>query len=176
MAHYVWNSNVLLHKEGIHKLNPQIIGERLEFLRDMKGGTLVPLDIIEDAQNEESPLALLYTNSTENDAHEYRLMIARSVIGNVRVVVKTHDEKVIETQYAFVSVRDDDGKRGYVDVKTITETPTLHDRVVEDALRQLLRWQQRYDMISDLKPISKAIKSALKKVESKKKDKKKRGK
>ena len=175
MAHYVWNSNVLLSKEGIHKLNPQLIGERLETLRAMKGGTLVPQDIIDDAKNAESPLALLYTNSTENDAHEYRLMIARSVIGNVRVVVKTRDEKVIETQYAFVSVRDDDGKRGYVDVKTITETPSLHDRVIEDALRQLLRWQQRYDMINDLKPITKVIKVALKEIE-KKKGKKKRGK
>ena len=76
---YVWNTGYLLNKEKITTLDPQPIAERLEFLRQENGGSIRPDDVLEDAKNAESPLAVLFTNSIENDAYEYRLQIASTV-------------------------------------------------------------------------------------------------
>ena len=120
---YVWRTGYLLNKENIHKLNPQPIAERLEFQREENGGSIKPDDVIQDAKNPESPLATLFTNSVENDAYEYRLQIARMVINSVRVEVVNKETKAVDTEYAFISVRDVDNSHKYVSLETVRNKP-----------------------------------------------------
>mgnify|MGYP001315454224 FL=1 len=160
---YVWRTGYLLNKENIHKLNPQPIAERLEFLREENGGSIKPDDVIQDAKNPESPLATLFTNSVENDAYEYRLQIARMVINSVRVEVVNKETKAVDTEYAFISVRDVDNSHKYVSLETVRNNVDIHSRVLEEAERRLNQWVNRYDTLTELAPVVKAIKKALKK-------------
>ena len=164
MAHkYVWQTGFLLNKEGLNRLNPQPIGERLEFLRDEKGGSITPDDIIEDAQNAESPLAQLFTNSVENDAYEYRKQIARTVVNSMRIEVVGKKTGAIEMQYAWVSIPNKDNSREYVDVETVSANKAQLDRLLIQAERDLARWERRYDMLLDIVPIlSKKVKTIRK--------------
>jgi len=164
---YVWRTGYLLNKENIHKLNPQPIAERLEFLREENGGSIKPDDVIQDAKNPESPLATLFTNSVENDAYEYRLQIARMVINSVRVEVVNKETKAVDTEYAFISVRDVDNSHRYVSLETVRNDVDIHARVLEEAERRLNQWVNRYDTLTELAPVVKAIKKALKKRKAK---------
>ena len=164
---YVWRTGYLLNKENIHKLNPQPIAERLEFLREENGGSIRPDDVIQDAKNPESPLATLFTNSVENDAYEYRLQIARMVINSVRVEVVNKETKAVDTEYAFISVRDVDNSHKYVSLETVRNNVDIHSRVLEEAERRLNQWVNRYDTLTELAPVVKAIKKALKKRKAK---------
>jgi|TARA_R100000458_G_C8244855_1_gene223046 hypothetical protein len=160
---YVWNTGYLLNKEKITTLDPQPIAERLEFLRQENGGSIRPDDVLEDAKNAESPLAVLFTNSIENDAYEYRLQIARTVINSVRVEVINKETKALDTEYAFVNVRDVDNSHKYVSLDTVRTDVDIHARVIEEAERRLNQWVNRYDTLSELAPVVKAIKKAMKK-------------
>lgn len=164
---YVWRTGYLLNKENIHKLNPQPIAERLEFLREENGGSINPDDVIQDAKNPESPLATLFTNSVENDAYEYRLQISRMVINSVRVEVVNKETKAVDTEYAFISVRDVDNSHKYVSLETVRNNVDIHSRVLEEAERRLNQWVNRYDTLTELAPVVKAIKKALKKRKAK---------
>ena len=165
MAHkkYVWQTGYLLSKEGINKLNPQPIAERLEFLRDEGGGSITPDDIINDAKNAESPLAQLFTNSIQNDAYEYRKQIARMVVNSLRVEIVGKKSGALETQYAWVSLPNKDNSREYVDVETVSANKDQLDRLLLQAERDLARWERRYDMLLDIVPIlSKKVRSIKK--------------
>mgnify|MGYP003133091501 FL=1 len=160
MQKYVWQNNILLGKEGLDKLDPQIIGERLDFLRKQNGGELIPDDILKDAENSESPLALIFTNSVENDAYEYRKQIARTVINSVRIVV-TGTKKIVETKYAYYNVRDGK-KHSYMSEEIVMSDPDINAKVVREAERKLNEWINRYKQITELSPYVKAIEVLLK--------------
>lgn len=150
---YVWQTGYLLNKEGLHKLNPQPIAERLDFLRTEHGGAITPDIVLKDAENAESPLAQLFTNSMENDAYEYRKQIARTVVNSIRVEVVQKDTGVIETQYAWVSVPNKDNSRSYFKTDAVINNKSQLDRVMQQAERDLERWERRYHMLVDLIPI-----------------------
>jgi surfactin synthase thioesterase subunit len=150
---YVWQTGYLLNKEGLHKLDPQPIAERLDFLRTQNGGAITPDDVLKDAEIAESPLAVLFTNSMENDAYEYRKQIARTVVNSIRVEVVKKDTGVIEKQYAWVSIANKDNSRSYYRTDAVVRNKTQLDRVLQQAERDLERWERRYHMLVDLIPI-----------------------
>ena len=165
MNNYVWQTGYLLNKECLHKLNPQPIAERLEFLRTENGGSITPDMVLKDAENAESPLASLFTNSIENDAYEYRKQIARTVVNSIRIEVIGKETGVVETQYAWVSIANNDNSRSYYKTELVAKNKSQLDRVLQQAERDLDRWERRYQMLLDLPTILNKKAKAIKKKE-----------
>ena len=156
---YAWKSNIILHKEGRHKLNVQKIAEQIETVRKKQGGFVTPDDIVNIGMAKpNSPLGKCFRNPTEVDAYKWRLQIARSIMGNITTI--TVDQKGNEIIGMHLLSVPDKVQRAYTDVVTIGKDADLLERVVTEALRRLEAWQRRYDDIVELSHISKAIDDA----------------
>ncbi len=109
--------------------NQKIIADRLARITKRNHGVLTPDAVLEDAQDEDSPLHNQFTWDDSEAAHQWRLEQARVLIRSVRVEVQTESRTVSTVRY----VRHPEAGReqGYADVMTI--------RTREDLAREALR-------------------------------------
>jgi hypothetical protein len=137
------------------KADPQIIGEHLETLREHHGGALPTEAVVEDAQHDNSPLHALFEWDDTEAARQHRLSQARTIIG--AVVVKFEEAPEAQPIRAFVNVRQDDRKQVYTSVSAALEDPVLRAQVLNDALKELRRLQQKYADLEELAGVFGAI-------------------
>lgn len=75
--------------KGLKNLDPRVVYEELERIRDSNGGDLRPQDVVEAARDPASPLHRLPSWHWEDDAEaarRYRLSVARRLIRVVCVI------------------------------------------------------------------------------------------
>ena len=163
---YAWKNNIILSKEGIARfVDPQEVSERIEEIRASQGGSITPHDLVVDGENPESVLSQCFKNTEKEDAHSWRLQIARSILGNLTTISLDKDGSEVLGMH-LLSVRDKDGSRFYTDIVTIAEDVDLTKSVVAEAKAKLNAWEKRYEDITELTHYLKAIKDARKKDES----------
>ena len=155
---FVWGDNPFLSTEGIRDLDPQIIGERIEFLLSTHGDKLTPEVLVRDAQNVESPLNTIFAEHVSSKAHKWDLNIARNVMSSLRVIFvnESGDE---DTKYALMSVRnEDDGrKREYRHINIVESDDDVRASVTRDVISQLKSINNRYSYLKSIGPLTRAI-------------------
>jgi len=155
---FVWGDNPFISTEGIRDLDPQIIGERIEFLLSTHGDKLTPEVLVQDAQNAESPLNPIFAEHVSSKAHKWDLNIARNVMSSLRVIFvnSSGDE---DTKYALMSVRnEDDGrKREYRHINMVESDDKVRESVTRDVISQLKSINNRYSYLKSITPLTRAI-------------------
>jgi hypothetical protein len=141
----------------------EVIAE-LEDIRRAAGGFLRPTDVVERARNERSVLHSRFEWDDSEAAHQYRLDQARRLI---RLCVTV--EPVKQTEYRmYVSLTNDrDADGGYRNVAEVLSDESLARTMLEEALTELRRLEQKYRRLQELVPVFEAVKKVRRKTRRK---------
>jgi len=119
----------------INKEQREEIRVRLSELEHANGGRLTPSAVVEDAQNEGSPLHAHFEWDDDKAAHSWRLAQARELITSIKVVQRTETVNIRAVYY----VRDPSAKaeeQGYVSVPTLrTDADMAREALVSEFSR-----------------------------------------
>lgn len=99
----------------------QTYGERLEYIASINEGKITPELVIKDAINKNSTFHDYFEWDTTIAANQYRLQQARDLVNHIVEVVVIEGKP--SKQRSFFSVKNGDGNRVYVNIKTAIKTP-----------------------------------------------------
>lgn len=141
--------------------NPIVIAEirRLE----NESGMINPVDVVEAAREENSPLHSHFEWDDSEAAQQYRLVQARNLI---RVCVEYIDNGKQEKMlvHAFVSLSSDrthDG--GYRTMTSVMVMETLYAQLLAEVWEEVERFKLKYARLKELVPVFAAMDKALSK-------------
>ena len=106
--------------------------------------------IVDNARPEDAPLHHMFEWDNEIAAEQYRYQQARQYIQHY--VVLTPGER---TTYSLSSERRDGG--GYRDLDEVLSTAELRKVAVQDALKELVRWRERHQHLTEFKALFEVI-------------------
>lgn len=128
---------------------------KAELERLKQDGVVKPVDVVEAARDEDSPLHAWFEWDDSEAAERYRLDQARQLI---RVFVITSDAPDAPPVRAFVALRGDrksgGGYRAMADVLSDAE---LHAKMLDEALADLKAVQAKFARIRELEPVFDAL-------------------
>ena len=142
MAEYIWRDGVRLQKGA--SVPAQLVGDRLELLRNRNGGELTPDQVVEDAEDPASPLNPLFEWSDTEAAYQYRLQQARQVIRSVVVRYRDAPGGPARTTHAFVHIAAADRQPFYTSSAVAMADPALRAKAVRQAWNELQAFRRRY--------------------------------
>ena len=120
-------------------------------------GICTALDVLQLAEDPNSPLHSFFTWDDAQAAVSFRLREAQDLIRHIRMV--TSDSNI--TTPAFVHVELSNGRKGYLGVVRAMSEEELRTQVLEDAKRQIRAFQARFIHLSELAPIWAAVDQVL---------------
>jgi hypothetical protein len=143
--------------------NKEVIAEirRLE----KESGTINPIDVVDAAREENSPMHPYFEWDDSEAAQQYRLVQARNLIRVCVEYIATGDEETVLVQ-AFVSLSTDrtaDG--GYRTMQSVMVMETLYAQLLEDARQEMERFKLKYSRLKELVSVLAAMDKALSKVD-----------
>lgn len=142
--------------------DPKIIAE-LHRIAEDHGGELKPADIVAEARPEASPLHSQFQWDDTVAARQYRLWQARQLIRVTVEYVGSQDRGA--TTRVFVSLtpdRENEGG-GYRSVSAVMANPKYRAQLLADALKDMERFQKKYEELQELAEIFAAIRKVRRK-------------
>ena len=142
--------------------NPETV-QALQELHKVKEGLLRPIDVVEAARSETSPLHKHFEWDDTAAAEKFRIEQARGLLQRVFVRVQTPDGKERMTQ-VFVSLSTDrfsDGG-GYRQLVDVLSDSDMRNQLVRDALADMQMFESRYKEIQELASVYREMKRARK--------------
>lgn len=132
---------------SLSKEKAQIVGETLE-----KMGSFTPLDVVQAARNEESPLHEHFTWDDLKAAEKYRLWEARHLVNTITVVVTVAGKETETRGFHSITMEGDDEtiEQRYTAIKIVSASPDMREQVIERAKRELAGWSARYEQYQDV--------------------------
>lgn len=127
-----------------NRLDAQVIGDRIEQLRQENEGKVTPVVVVDDARSPASPLHAVFEWDDEKAAESYRRWQAREVVGSLLVVEEREDDPEPITVRAFVSVEIGNGERAYTSIRSAMTDPNERSQVLAQARYELEAWRRRY--------------------------------
>jgi hypothetical protein len=115
-------------------------------------GILKPSNVVEAAKPEESPLHDWYTWDDRSAATAHRLWQARTMLNSIVTIIDIDGRHEETRAFHVVTIIDADGdeEQGYASLPTILRDDAMRQQVVDNALRELETWQERYAQYSEL--------------------------
>lgn len=140
----------------------QEIGERLERIREGRGGFITPDAVVQIAENHDDPLHALFEWNDAKAAHAYRIDTARSVIADVMVVYADEVEgATTEPVRAFASVGTSATASAYTSTLDAMRSPAMRAEVLAQAKKELEGWRRRYKVYQELALVVQRVDAAL---------------
>lgn len=132
---------------------------RAELERLKSDGVIRPVDVVEAARDEESPLHDWFQWDDDEAAHQYRLLQARNLL---RVYVNVEPSKDSEPVRAFVSLTSDRAKEGggYRALAEVMGDDAMREQLLRDAFVQFRNMQKRYQHLKQLSKVWDAVAEA----------------
>jgi len=140
------------------KADPNVVGKHLEFLREQFKGEITPEDILQDAENPNSPLHPFFEWDDTDAARQYRLQQARGLIRAV-VAIYVHDDQPATKMRAYVHVAGSGEEPHYREVSHAMSVKSSRDYVLEKAKRELRAWCIKYHDLKEFAEIMNVIDS-----------------
>lgn len=144
---YRWRENTRFN------VSAEVVGQRIDAIRNQKGGTIDAADIVEDARTGDSPLHPMFEWNDTEAANKYRLVQARTIICHIMTVPE--ENPAVGPQRAFVNVVED--RRTFTSMERAMSSPDLRKQVVRAAMNEAKAWRMRYAAYKELASIHAAI-------------------
>jgi len=138
-------------------LDAQTAGEEIERVRTAQNGRLAPLDLVEASRDPAAPLHPAFEWDNAVAAESWRVEQAKYLIRSIDVVMVSEQEQ--KSVRAFVSVKRDED-RSYTSVSHAMSDADLRKQVLDNALRELEAWRNRYAELVELANVFAAIDEA----------------
>ena len=134
--------------------DPQIVGDKLQELRDQNNGLTASI-VIEEAKHKTSVLHGAFDWNDTSAAHQWRLHSARHLMRSVEIV-STNAEGDIRNLPAFVFVKTDLGPQ-YETLARVLSDKELRTQVLERAEKEFDQWAKRYEEYEEFLSVIKAF-------------------
>lgn len=138
---------------------------RAELERLKVGGVIRPVDVVEAARDESSPLHPCFQWDDGEAAHQYRLLQARNLL---RVYVNVEPAANVEPVRAYVSLTSDRVKDGggYRAMAEVLSDSDLRQQLLNDAFVQFRNMRKKYEHLKQLSKVWAAIDEAEKQAQA----------
>lgn len=138
---------------------------RNELERLKSGGVIRPVDVVEAARDESSPLHPCFQWDDGEAAHQYRLLQARNLL---RVYVNVEPAANVEPVRAYVSLTSDRVKDGggYRAMAEVLSDSDLRQQLLNDAFVQFRNMRKKYEHLKQLSKVWAAIDEAEKQAQA----------
>lgn len=146
MAKYTFDPDRVLSIKSAAKADPQKIGEALEKISATAGGHLTPEAVVIAAKDRKSVLHKHFEWNDEKAAEAYRVDQARSLVRCIHIDGQDTENGIAR---AFMSIREKSGT-SYRGLSDILGSADLQARILAQAERDLLAWENRYKQIEDV--------------------------
>jgi hypothetical protein len=140
---------------SIKGLQPQVVGEELERIREARG-SLTPEIVLEEATAEESPLHGAFTWSDDEAARRYRIHEARRIVTSIRVL----NGPAAKPSPAFISVRTPERGREYLPISTALSEHELKVRVLAEAKQMVETLERRWSHFAEVADVLQRLRQA----------------
>jgi hypothetical protein len=135
----------------------QRYGPRIAALQDAEG-VIDPASVVKDARCPSSPLHEAFEWDDGVAAEKYRLHQARRLLASIEVTIEGDPEaNEPQTVRAFYHVETPEHARSYVALETVQTNTSYRHQIVEDALRRLRLWRDRFEQYTEFRPVTRAI-------------------
>lgn len=114
----------------------------LERLANQNGGVLKAVDVVEVAQDEDSPLHKHFEWDDGEAATQYRVQQARALIQRCKITVITQPDRVVRAFVSLPTDREADGGGYRLTVDVLADTD-YKEEMMEDLYRTIARWQAK---------------------------------
>ena len=129
---------------------------------EQRRGVLKPQFVVQEAEDPSHPLHSEFDWDDAVAAEKHRLQQARQLISKVRIQFK---ENEIDAFYSVrVELANGQQDRAYVSHSVILKNPSLREQILQDALTELMHWEEKYAEYSELKPVMDAAKEVKEEV------------
>jgi len=139
--------------------------ERLAKKTNDKYFSLSPQIVVDAAREKKSILHECFEWDNKKAGESWRRQQARGLINSIEIIVEYDDEE--KTTPAYISVKfdeEDEDKRRYISSEIVANDSSLREMVIQQALNDLLAWQNRFKSFKELEEIFGAIKKVQKKL------------
>jgi hypothetical protein len=127
------------------------IKEELLQISNDNNGLLKPEVVVEFARDPETALHSKFEWDDAKAGHNYRLWQARQVISLEFSVIES--EKPTKETRLFVSLTEDRKEGGYRLITDVLSDEALLDRMLKDALSELIRIKTKYNHLQELSKV-----------------------
>jgi hypothetical protein len=134
--------------------NPQVVGDKLQELRDKNNGLTASI-VIEEAKHKTSVLHGAFEWDDSKAAHEWRLHSARHLMRSVEIV-STSAEGDVRNLPAFVFVKTESGPQ-YESLARVLSDEEMRNQVLERAEKEFDQWAKRYEEYEEFLGVIKAF-------------------
>lgn len=166
MIRYTFASDKVLAIKNIDKVDPQKIGESIAEIAARNNGVADPHILWKEAKNPAHPAHLCYEWDVQKAAEAHWTSTSRKLITSIRPLDVKGEEMEIP---AFISVNTGGGT-GYRTHSDVLDSAELRNRVLEQAERDLIAFQQRYRRFAELFKALEAPIQAVRKLRGRRKD------
>ena len=140
-------------------LTAEVAAKELEKIQKKKG-KILPEYVVEEAENENSPLHDVFEWDDTVAASRFRIQQARDLIRNIQVEIVT--KKVNCDIRAFVNVKtQDDERRSYQPIKKAIADDTAYQDLLAQAKREMESFVTTYSQITELNDVKVEMLKAL---------------
>lgn len=141
--------------------NPAVLNE-LRSLSQKRNGILMPEDVVKAARNEESAMHSWFEWDDNEAAEKYRIWQARQLLRVTVDYIQTGDDR--KEFCVFVSLTSDRRQGGYRQTVEVLSDKALRQQLLEDALSEMERFEQKYRDLQELAGLFAAMKKTRKRV------------
>ena len=134
-------------------VDPQIVGERLEVLRD--GGIIEPEHVVNAARSHNDCMHPLFEWEDGLAAHEYRLEQARKLVRSVTVIIMNDADEPKEYR-AFVNISTPE-QSAYTTIQAAMADPGTREMILKRAWGELAAWKRKYEDLREFAAVFKAM-------------------
>jgi len=139
----------------------QRYGQRIYDLVEERNGTITPGGVLTDAESERSPLHDFFEWDDTQAAGRWRMNQARYLLRSIHVVLKNKDGEEEQARFTYnihdTPEDDGDGQRVYCTIQRVLTESDIRTQVIEQAMRQLQSWRNRYQQYSEFSQVFSAI-------------------
>ena len=127
--------------------------EEIEKIRAAHGGMLKAKDVVAFARNKDTALHAKFEWNNTEAAEHYRLWQARQLICIYVAPADTENGLVKVREYVSLSVDRTAPGGGYRALSEVVNNEELYQQLLDDALTELQRMQEKYQRIAELRPV-----------------------
>ena len=144
----------------------QKVGEYLERIAKADG-KISPRKLVKMARSGDSPIHEFLEWDDKMAGESFRIMQARKIISHFEVELSFNGETTVEKAFFNLEFNEEksENQNGYVDLETVVTTKEYQDQVVENALKELIAWKDRYKRYQALNAIFEAIEKVQRKLD-----------
>lgn len=114
----------------------------------VKEGSLTPDLVVREAESMMSPLHNYFEWDDEIAAHKHRLQEARQLIRSVKVTIEGREVQAFWN--VKIQIEDDGVQQAYHSIHTVVGNKEMYEYTVEEALRELEYWKEKYHDIQEM--------------------------